>query len=274
MANSNRQQQTLTTFLSRLIALTCFVFATSLALLPLLLKADEPPANKQPGRQSSGSSALHSAAEPGNPRPLTLNKVGLRVLAEGGIKPADSNYGFYDCGLVNALMQSDVQQTFLLRNNGNAPLTGLRLLRSLPAGMQVLAAVAGQKRAAPVPLTMDTVLPPLPPRQTLTLFVSLKLGGRPGGALRETVLLTLPGQSHPVAAVEMRADLVPLAAFSTPAINFGRLAAGQSRVVPLTLTLNPRLAPLGSTPRLYCSNPDVRIVPVPVPEKDKRRSPS
>ena len=241
------------------------------AALPLLSQAQETSKLRPNGQQLPPLSLL-PGSETFEPRALKLNKVELRVVAEGAVKAADSNYGYYDCGLINTLSRPIIEQTFLLRNDSASTLEGLHLQMPSTSDLQVLAAVSGKTHAAPQLVAAGMPLPVLLPGRTLTLSVSWKVAGKPAGPINNTVLIVPAGKTTPVAAVEIQATLVPLVVFSTPSVNFGRVRAGQERVAPLTLDLNPRLAPLGSVPKIYCSNPAISILSVPVQEKNKRKS--
>ena len=72
------------------------------AALPLLSQAQETSKLRPNGQQLPPLSLL-PGSETFEPRALKLNKVELRVVAEGAVKAADSNYGYYDCSLINTL---------------------------------------------------------------------------------------------------------------------------------------------------------------------------
>ena len=203
---------------------------------------------------------------------IVLQPVELHVLSTGSVTVVTSGTGIYAFGRVDPLVQHEMQQTFVLRNDSNIPLIGLRLQSSRQGDMHVLAAVENS-RAAPRPIPPNAVLPTVPPHQKLTLIVSLSLLGLPLGRVHETLAVLIPDKAQTVALMEINGELVPPVRFSSASLDFGRFAAGESRVAMLNLDLNPRLAPLGSVPKLFCSNPDVRIDPLPLREQDKRKSP-
>lgn len=260
----------------------------------------EPPrlASPEHVEVSKLSGSVYSKKQP------ALTFAGLRVVSSNGTQSQASNYGVYDFGMTSPLYNREAEHTFVLRNDSNAPMNNLRLhisqaissgqahpnlseagahvysetrkweqASALAQNVRVLVAQSSRPRAAPLLVSADGLLPPLPPSQTLSLMVFSNLTDRNAEDVRDKLLVTMPGQPHPIAAVEVRGRLLPVVTFSSSFVNFGKVPVGQARVATLNLDINPRLVPAGSLPKLYCSNPQIHISSLPVREKDRRKSP-
>ncbi len=210
-----------------------------------------------------------------------------------------ANRGAYDFGRPNALDAVVIEHTFLLRNDGDTPLTLQRLqsscgcttalaepvseettlplegkealtLQSLAHRRSELAQqdLTAKSQAAPgqpprVPLARQTNLPTLLPGQQVAVRVEVNTAQLASGNVRKSVLVFVRGYSRPLAVMDMTGTLQAPVEFSPRRLDFGRVAARQPKSLTLTATVDPRLAPRGILPPLACSNPGVRLSPLP-----------
>ena len=255
-------------------SLYCY-FCSFLTIVTLIVLSFQFPTSAALAQSVTHSNAQRSVPNPAASsaqKPLSLDFSGLYVTASQNVKMAPSNHVIFNFGTVNPLEDAYLKQTFILRNDGRATLSGMRLQLPAMPGLQVLAATSGKSRSAPQIMTSNILLPDLLSGHTFLLIMSLQVMNQPAGQVNATAFVTLPRKMKPIAAIEMQATIQSSVDFSVPALNYGHIPAGQERVLPLRIELDPRLAPFGSIPKLYCSNPDIRIISVPLQEQDKRKS--
>jgi hypothetical protein len=203
---------------------------------------------------------------------VSIDHIGLHVIEYSGVKALQNNLGVYDFDLVNRLETPLIRQTFRLRNESNFPLSRLSLHLSRLRGLQVLLADPTAK-SAPYEIHDQQPLPTLKPGQEIRLFITLDLATLPPGKVTQTLDVLAADHDRPVLRLMLTGQLLPVVTFSPDTLDFGKVPARQTKSLTLNLSIDPRLAPFGSVPKLYCTNPNVQIEPIPLDASAKRTSP-
>lgn len=165
----------------------------------------------------------------------------------------------YDLGETSLLDRREITHTFVLHNDGHTPLT---LDEFIPSCHCTSAAIEKYGTTASIPA--DGTLPTLAPGQQAAVRVTIIAEPYLTGLLDKSVGVYAQGRTEPIATLEVSATLRPSVALTPAALDFGTVAAGQSRSLTLTADLDTRLLPGGTgTPSLVASDPDLQIVPVP-----------
>ena len=179
------------------------------------------------------------AAPPDVPTPVSL-------------KAASSALARYDLGETSLLDQPEIVHTFLLRNDGSAPL----ILESLVPSCHCTTAIVGT----------DGTLPTLAPGGQVSVQVKIVVEPYMSGPLDKWVVVYAKGTVEPVTKLEITGTLRPSVTLMPEAVDFGTVAAGQARAQTVTATFDSRLLSAGAAPNLLSSDPDVQIVPNPADE--------
>lgn len=162
----------------------------------------------------------------------------------------------YDFGEIRQGGAAPLTHTFLLRNDGPAPVT---IGRFQPSCHCTSAAFMPQQ---PLPVT-------LAPGAQAAVQVSVVIEPYLSGPLEKYVQVFATGQDEPLATLTLDGNLHPLAVMDPLSLDFGTVSAGQARSLTLTATVDARLVPKGKIPALAASDPDIQITPLrPRPDTD------
>ncbi|MGI4790083.1 MAG: DUF1573 domain-containing protein [Janthinobacterium lividum] len=178
--------------------------------------------------------------------------AGLSLQAQDGVSLLYVNQGGYGFGTANPLDTPQIKAVFHLKNDTDKPIT---LDRFQPSCHCTTAAVEGSPAGA--------VLPTIAPGKQVTIRVIVDLAGQPAGNLEKTVTVYITGHSQPAAVLAMEGVLTPLVELTPALLDFGTVAAGKEKTLPVTLTVDPRLATGDHLPQLRSSNGALRLVPQP-----------
>ena len=194
-----------------------------------------------------------SPASPSKPRPASpgIPFAGLSLVAQDGVSLLYTNQGGYGFGTANPLDTPQITAVFHLKNDTNKPITLSRLEPSCHC-----------THAEPLPLS--AALPTIAPGQMAAIRVTVDLAGHPAGNLEKTVTVYVAGSTRPAAVLAMEGLLMPLVSVTPALLDFGIVAAGKEKTLPVTVTVDPRLIPGGVLPELRSSNAALRLVPQPV----------
>lgn len=204
----------------------------------------------------------------------------LAFVEEGGVKRVGDAGAAYDFGTVSVLDRGPIEHTFTLRNAGPGPVTLVHVQTSCGCTSAVLGGASqpaseGDKAApgnkatpgdkAPGAVDGPAAASPerpqtVAPGKDVQLRVSLDPSRLATGAVHKTVWVYSDGPVPPL-TLDITGTLRPGAAFSPVALDFGRVKAGDTHPLRLTVTLDPRLAALGA-PRLAASDSNIQIKPV------------
>ena len=194
------------------------------------------------------------------PKPVAapiLGGVGAAAVSAGG------NVGHYDFGTVSPLDTPQVEHTFVLRNNTQAPLVLTRLQSSCGCTTATATALGGAGVKPAAKAGADAPLPTLAPGGRVALYVVVHLQDHAPGMLYKTVLVFTQDLPQPVAVLQMEGTLRPSVSLSPPLLDFGRVTTGAVHRLTLTATADARLVPTGGLPGLVSSNPAVRVAAAP-----------
>lgn len=190
----------------------------------------------------------------GKPRPASpsIPFAGLSLKAQDGVSLLYINQGGYGFGTANPLDTPTVQAVFHLKNDTNKPIT---LSRLDPSCHCTTATVEG--------IPAGAALPTIAPGGAAAIRVKVDLAGHPAGNLEKTVTVYVAGSTRPAAVLAMEGVLMPLVSVTPALLDFGIVAAGKEKTLPVTVTVDPRLTPGGVLPELRSSNGALRLVPQP-----------
>ena len=227
----------------------------------------------QPNQVAPGSPALALPVphpQPAPPMIVELDAATPKPVAPpalGGVGPAavpaGGNVGHYDFGIVSPLDMPQVEHTFVLRNNTQAPLVLTRLQSSCGCTTVTATALNGAAMKPAAKAGADAPLPTLAPGERAALHVVVRLQDHAPGMLYKTVLVFTQDLPQPVAVLQMEGTLRPSVSLSPPLLDFGRVTTGAVHRLTLTATADARLVPTGGLPGLVSSNPAVRVAAVP-----------
>lgn len=157
----------------------------------------------------------------------------------------------YDFGEVSLLDTTSIEHRFTFKNTGATPLK----IERLAATCGCTSTIVGSSGTG--------AYPTLAPGEETTINVTVNLLPLRPGAQHKSVSVYAEGNAQPVARYEIQGTLLPTVAFSPQILDFGPVGAGETRSIPLTATINARLAAEGALPPLVASHPAIRIRPSP-----------
>ena len=188
------------------------------------------------------------------PRPASpgVPFAGLSLQAQENISLLYVNQGGYGFGTANPLDTLQVTAVFHLKNETNKPIT---LSRLEPSCHCTTAIVEGTPVGA--------ALPAIAPGQAAAIRVTVNLAGHPAGNLEKTVTVYVAGHTQPAAVLAMEGVLTPLVSLTPSLLDFGIVAAGKEKTLPIIVNVDSRLALGGVLPELRSSNASIRLVSQP-----------
>lgn len=187
------------------------------------------------------------AQPPGKGQPPATSSQdapGLTVVPGSGVEASGPSAGRITLGIIDPVATPHIERTFVVRNDTKAPLA---LLRVQPS--------CGCSTAT----TDGTVPGILKPGQQMHIHVVIDTTHLQPGRITKYVWVLGNHGGFPLATLEMTGSLAASTAFSPAVIDFGRVPAGTSRSLRITVSLTPRLLASGARPVLVSSNPDVRV---------------
>jgi hypothetical protein len=244
-----------------------------IAFLPLvvtLLAWEGSTAQAGPAPAPAPAPAQSSApqARSGQNSAVAATPARLTLIATPGVTLTASNRGSHDFGQVSLLDQTEITQTFILRNEERTPITIERVKGSCSCTSTVVqrrgkeGSVTGTTAPGTTPAT-------LAPGDEVSVRAVLDLEPLPPGPVRKTVSVYVQGQRDPTVVAEIRGSLLSSVKFVPAQANFGRLDYGEGKVLIVTATFDPRLTAACPPPPLVSSNPSIRIQLL---SEDKRRT--
>lgn len=232
-------------------------------------------AGPHPSPQAAGSPASPPAGTKSQPRPhpgFEPIDAGLHVEADKKVSLVAPSHGQSAFGQTSALDTPRIEQVFTLKNDGKAPIALQRLQSS--CGCTSAALLAADAASTAKAAATDNALPTLAPGQKVSVRVVVDLTALPPGSTRKYVLVFAKGQTLPVAMLEMSGTLLPSLTLTPALLDFGRLAAGETRALNLVVSYDPRLAPSGALPTLFSTNAAVRVTPLATAATTEKALPS
>ena len=239
-------------------------------LLPLLLVsalvASGLSARADPPAGRSGSPAVRPSTATKSPGDIRTHDaaarrllLGLSVLAAPEQRLVTSNRVVYDFGSTSVLERPQIAQTFVLRNDTQAPIDDLQIKLGRPASTQVFVSQFNADHQSPERVEPNRPLPTLHPGRIIKIDVVVTLTALSSGRVRAPLTLYRRNFPQTFAVLEVAGMLLPEILFAPNLIEFGNGPAGQARSVLLRIGFDPDIAPRGSAPQLFCTNPDVMI---------------
>ena len=216
------------------------------------------------------------------------------VLGSTGQPQIGSGSSQVDFGTISTLVQPQSSKTVFLRNDNKAPVTisSLQpscgcLSASLLEALSVKASGAPSRDGSPSSrLPLSAKLPQtqgrlemqggpaldgsmalhhvLPAGQQVPLHIVLHDAAMAPGAVAQSVLVFLEGQTAPAADLRVTGQVQPDIRFSPRTLDFGRVSAKDDHFLLLHVTLNAQLIASGMNPQVACSDPNIRVDLMPV----------
>jgi|GEM_PF-2023042 len=198
-----------------------------------------------------GDAAAQDSAPLSAQKPAGADRgVLLNVMAEKDLRMAPPAGAIYSFGTADRFLRPVLTHTFALRNEGKVPVMIDHIQSSCGCTSGLL--VANGKESTGFML--------LPGRQVeiKTAVDTTKLAP---GPIRKFLWVMMPGETVPSFAIRLDANIEGVLTFDPPAVEFGRLQAGDTPAQTLSVTLDKRLLEAVGGVRLVSSNPDVQIGP-------------
>ncbi len=174
-----------------------------------------------------------------------LSALGLTVVAVDGVKSRSATVGVLESGAVDSLTHSTIEHDFTLRNDSKAPIVIGRLQPTCGCTSVLL----GEAKE-----TTKT----LAPGEQVKVHASVNIGNF-HGSIYKAIRAMAEDNKTVLATMEISAIIKDPISFSMNQIRFDNVVAGTSRSMPLTVTVDPRLAAMGTLPQLVSSNPDIQV---------------
>ena len=190
--------------------------------------------------------ASKSDVPTGQPVSVAATAPGLIVVARQGVTTGPPSTGHSDFGAADPLSTPLLTPMLTLRNAGRKPITIERLQTSCGC----TSALLGPEGAA-FPKS-------LVPGEQADVRVTVSTGSL-HGTIFKTVAVYARGSDAPAATLETHARLQNSVVPSATPLDFGRVSAGTTYSLPLTMTLDPRLLKPGGPANLFSFNPDVNV---------------
>lgn len=195
---------------------------------------------------AAGSSAPASPGTvPVKPPAGTQSKTPLTVVADAGVKNDGPAVGMVDFGAVDSLSKPDIAHDFTLRNDNKTPVS----IVSLQPTCGCTSVLLGEGNE-----TAKTLAPGEQVKVHVTVNVS-----RFRGPIFKEVRVFGADYGVPLATLAITAQVKEPVTFSANQLEFGKVTAGTSRSMPLTMTLSPGIVAKGIPATLMSSEPYVQV---------------
>lgn len=175
--------------------------------------------------------------------------AGLTVVLQDGVRADGPTAAHFDAGQVDPLVSGHMAGRFTLRNPGPAPLVIERLTTSCGCTSALVDRAHGL-----LPQT-------LAPGAQVTVAVTVDLSHHRGMVSKTASVYTDAGPS-PAVVLEVRGQVHSLLSLTPAALDFGQIAAGTTRTLPLTVTVSPQ-SRVKTAPALIALNPALAVTPNP-----------
>jgi hypothetical protein len=202
----------------------------------------------------------HTAAQ--DTVPLSAQKpagadrgVLLHVLPEKDLRMAPPAGAIYNFGTADRFLHPVLTHTFTLRNDGKIPVVIDHIQSSCGCTSGLL--VSNGKEAVGYTL---------PPGKEVAIKTAIDMTKLAPGPIKKFLWVMMPGETVPSFAIRLDADIEGVLTFDPPAVEFGRLQAGNTSAQTLSVTLDKRLLDAVGGVRLVSSNPSVQVTPGSTPD--------
>ena len=175
--------------------------------------------------------------------------AGLTVVLQDGVRADGPTAAHYDAGQVDPLSTAHMEGRFTLRNTGSTPVVIQRLTTSCGCTSALVDRAHGL-----LPQT-------LAPGAQVAVAVSVDLSHHRGMVSKTASVYTDAGTS-PALVLEVRGLVRSLLSLSPTALDFGQVAVGTTRTLPLTLTVASQSS-VKAAPALISLNPALQVAPDP-----------
>ncbi len=200
-----------------------------------------------------GGVLAQNPATPSTPfvqKPAGADKgVLLSVVAEKDLKVALPAGAIYNFGKADRFVQPVLTHTFLLRNDGKAPVVIDHIQSSCGCTSALL--VANGKEA----VGGYTLLP----GKQVGIKAAVDMTKLAPGPIKKFLWVMMPNETVPSFVLRLDADIEGVLSFDPPAIEFGRLQAGDTPSQTLGVTLDKRLLEAVGGVQLVSSTPNVQV---------------
>ena len=223
-----------------------------LALLGLALSWGAQ-AQAPPGVQVQATPVVQAQAPLELQKPAGADKgVLLNLVEEKGVKIAPPAGAIYAFGSIDRFLNPVLTHTFILHNDGKIPVV-IDHLQSSCGCTSALLMAAGKETAGYT----------LRPGKQVGIKVVIDTSKLAPGMIKKFVWVMMPGETAPSFAIRLDATIEGVLTFSPPAIEFGRVNAGENPAQTLSVTLDKRLIDTVGGVRLVSSNSGILIGPTP-----------
>jgi hypothetical protein len=186
----------------------------------------------------------------------------LSVAAEKDLQMAPPSAAIFNFGIADRFLHPVLTHTFTLRNDGKVPVP-IDHIQSSCGCTSALLIAAGKERVGYT----------LQPGKQISIKTAVDTTKLAPGPIKKYLWVMMPGETVPSFIIRLDADIEGVLAFSPPAVEFGRVEAGETPAQTLDVMLDTRLLEAVGGVQLVSSNPGVHIGPavptdIPVPGGD------
>ncbi len=186
-----------------------------------------------------------SPQKPSAPGPLNS----LIVVEEKGLQRLQPNAAIFSFGAVDRFAHPLLEHAFTLRNGGKAAVVIDHLQPSCGCTSALL--TSGRDAAG---YTLE-------PGKQVGVQVTVDLTKLATGSIKKFLWVMVPHETTPAVSIRLDAEVEGVLTFTPPSLEFGKVEAGKSPGMRLSVMLDKRLIQAVGGVRLISSNPGLVITP-------------
>ncbi len=196
---------------------------------------------------------------PSIPRPAPAPATPLTIVPEPGVDIVAPGSARWNAGEVDPATTPHLERVFTLQNTTPHPIVIGQLRGS--CGCETLLLTKDN-----TPLRQTSLLP----GEKVQVRVSIRMAGQHGGEMHKMAWVYAPGNTTPLATLDIALSVRTSIIAAPSLLNFGALNGGLNDSLPLTVSMDAALTPAGVLPPLVSSNADVSVVPEGKPQQITR----
>ena len=193
---------------------------------------------------------------PSIPRPAPAPATPLTIVPEPGVDIVAPGSARWNAGEVDPATTPHLERVFTLQNTTPHPIVIGQLRGS--CGCETLLLTKDN-----TPLRQTSLLP----GEKVQVRVSIRMAGQHGGEMHKMAWVYAPGNTTPLATLDIALSVRTSIIAAPSLLNFGALNGGLNDSLPLTVSMDAALTPAGVLPPLVSSNADVSVVPEGKPQQ-------
>ena len=183
-------------------------------------------------------------------RPAPTPTTPLTVVSEPGVDIVAPGSAHWNAGEVDPATTPHLERVFTLQNTTAHPIVIGQLRGS--CGCETLLLTKDN-----TPLRQTSLLP----GEKVQVRVSIRMAGQHGGEMHKMAWVYAPGNTTPLATLDIALSVRTSIIAAPSVLNFGALNGAVNASLPLTVSMDASLTTGGSLPPLVSSNPRISVLP-------------